>query len=321
MEEWPTWDLPVLQWGKSQGGVVGFSHSGWGLQVRTSELPNYEMPGFDGIGANEYIVDVTHPNTIDFISTVDTPSVWELNIWYHTLNVGFRTRISGETDFPCIYDDKVGLGRSYVKLDKLSYRGWIDGIRDGRAYVGDGKSHLIDFKANGVDVGTSGSEIQLKAGGNAHIEVKAAAYLDPLPDPSFDGLRYDEKPYWDVERARVKGKREVPVELIVNGEPVATQNLVADGQVRDLQFDVPLKQSSWIALRILPSSHTNPIFAIVDGKPIRASRRSAEWCLAAVNQCWTQKAPRIREAAPAHARKAYDHARRVYQQLITESSR
>ncbi len=319
MEEWPTWDLPVLQWGKSQGGVVGFSHSGWGLQVRTDELPNYEMPGFDGIGANEYIVDVTHPNTIDFISTVDTPSVWELNIWYHTLNVGFRTRISGETDFPCIYDDKVGLGRSYVKLDKLSYRGWIDGVRDGRAYVGDGKSHLIDFKVNGMEVGTNGSEIQLKAGANARIEVKAAAYLDPLPDPKFDGLRYDEKPYWDVERARVKGKREVPVEVIVNGEPVAVQNLVADGQVRDLQFDVPLKQSSWIALRILPSSHTNPIFAIVDGKPIRASRRSAEWCLAAVNQCWTQKAPRIRDSEREDARKAYDHARQVYQQLIKES--
>ena len=61
------------------------------------------MPAFDGIGANEYIVDVTHPNTVDFISTVDTPPIWELNIWYHTLNSGFRTRISGETDFPCIY--------------------------------------------------------------------------------------------------------------------------------------------------------------------------------------------------------------------------
>ena len=117
IEEWPSWDLPVLKWGKSQGGVTGFSHSGWGLQVRTDELPNYEMPGFDGIGANEYIVDVTHPDAIDFISMVDTPSIWELNIWYHALNVGFRTRVSGETDFPCIYGDKVGLGRIYVKLD------------------------------------------------------------------------------------------------------------------------------------------------------------------------------------------------------------
>ena len=33
IEEWPSWDLPVLKWGKSQGGVVGFSHSGWGLKI------------------------------------------------------------------------------------------------------------------------------------------------------------------------------------------------------------------------------------------------------------------------------------------------
>jgi hypothetical protein len=46
------------------------------------------MPKFDGIGANEYVVDVTH-DAVDFISAVDTPSVWELNIWYHTLNAGF----------------------------------------------------------------------------------------------------------------------------------------------------------------------------------------------------------------------------------------
>ena len=32
------------------------------------------MPPFDGIGANEYIVDVTH-DVVDFISAVDTPYV------------------------------------------------------------------------------------------------------------------------------------------------------------------------------------------------------------------------------------------------------
>lgn len=319
IDEWPSWDLPVLKWGKSQNAVTGFSHSGWGLEVKSDELPNYEMPGFDGIGANEYIVDVTHPDTIDFISMADTPSIWELNIWYHTLNVGFRTRVSGETDFPCIYDDKMGLGRSYVKLDKLTYQGWIEGVRDGRNYVGDGKSHLIDFTVNGHEVGVDGSEIRMKAGEMATVRVKAAAMLDPYPDPKFHDLSYNEKPYWDVERARIPKSREVPVELIVNGEAVATQTLVADGQVRELEFKVPIKISSWIALRILPSSHTNPIFAVVDGNPIRASRRSAEWALAAVNQCWTQKAPRIRENERDEARKAYDHAREVYTRLIKES--
>ncbi len=100
IEDWPTWDLPIFRWAKKQGAIVGFAHSGWGLQVMSHDLPSYEMPGFDGIGANEYIVDVTHPNTVDFISAVDTPYMWELNIWYHTLNVGFRTKIAGETDFP-----------------------------------------------------------------------------------------------------------------------------------------------------------------------------------------------------------------------------
>ena len=318
VDEWPSWDLPVLQWGKSQGGVVGFSHSGWGLQVRSDKLPNYEMPGFDGIGANEYVVDVTH-DAVDFISAVDTPSVWELNVWYHTLSAGFRARISGETDFPCIYDDKVGLGRSYVKLDQLSYRGWIDGIRDGRNYVSDGKSHLIDFTVNGVELGTNQSEVRIKAGEKAHVEVRVAAFLPRYPDPKFATLGLDQKPYWDVERARIPNTREVPVELIVNGESVATRNLLADGQVREVTFDVAIKKSSWVALRIFPSSHTNPIFAIVDGKPVRASRRSAEWCLAAVNQCWTQKSPRIRPEEREEARKAYDHARKVYRQRIAEA--
>ena len=318
VEQWPSWDLPVLQWGRKQGGIVGFSHSGWGLEVRTDQLPHYEMPGFDGIGANEYIVDVAH-DAVDFISAVDTPSIWELNIWYHTLNVGFRARISGETDFPCIYDDKVGLGRSYIKLDNLTYRGWIEGVRDGRCYVSEGKSHLMDFSVNGVEVGTEKSEVHLDSPQKVRVTAKVAAMLDRYPDPSFHNLGYEKKPYWDIERARVPDTREVPVELIVNGESVASRNLLADGQVREMVFDISIKKSSWIALRILPSSHTNPIFALVDGKPIRASRRSAEWCLAAVDQCWSQKAPRIRESERETAREAYDHAREVYRKRLAES--
>ncbi|HEV2762092.1 MAG TPA: CehA/McbA family metallohydrolase, partial [Pyrinomonadaceae bacterium] len=127
LEDWPSWNLPILKWAKRQGAVAGFAHSGWGLEVKSRELPNYELPPFDGIGANEYIVDVTH-DAVDFISAGDTPAVWELNIWYHTLNAGFRTRVSGETDFPCIYGERVGLGRSYVKIDgKLDYDAWCEG--------------------------------------------------------------------------------------------------------------------------------------------------------------------------------------------------
>ena len=319
IEQWPSWDLPVLRWAKSQGAVTGFSHSGWGLQVAAEELPTLEMPGFDGIGANEYIVDVTHPDTVDFISAVDTPYFWEMNIWYHTLNVGFRTRISGETDFPCIYQEKVGLGRSYVKLDELTYTGWIEGIRQGAAYVSDGKSHLIDFEVNGVELGSGEAELHLPEGDDVVVRVKAAAMLPRHPDPRFDGLGADEKPYWDVERARIPGTRNVPVELVINGRLEGTAEIVADGTMHELEFRTRVTRSSWIALRVPLSSHTNPIFVTVDDEPIRASRESAQWCLTAVNQCWSQKSPQIRESERESARKAYDHAREVYRRLIAES--
>ena len=329
IEDWPTWDLPILRWGKQQGAVVGFAHSGWGLAVTTDKLPNFEMPGFDGIGANEYIVDVTYPNTVDFISTMDTPYPWELNIWYHTLNVGFRTRISGETDFPCITDAVVGQGRVYAKVDgPLSYRAWLASVREGRSYVSDGRSHLMNFRANGMEVGTRApgqsedktSELDLAAPGTVHATVKAAAMLDAVPHPEIHNLPADQQPYWHIERARIGDTREVPVELIVNGQAAARKTLLADGNVRDISFDVPIEKSSWIAIRILGSSHTNPIFVVVAGKPIRASRDSAEWCLTAVNQCWTQKATKTSKVDLPDAIKAYDHARAVYTRLIPECS-
>jgi hypothetical protein len=327
-KHWPTLCLNTLRWAKKQGSVCGPAHSGWGLKVDTDELPNYIVPPFDQIGANEYIVDVTHEvpgpdgklaRAVDFISTVDTPSVWELNIWYHTLNVGYRTRISGETDFPCIYGERVGLGRSYVKLDsKLNYADWCEGIRQGRNYVGDGKSHLLEFKVNDVAMGEKGSELKLTQPASVKVQVKAAALLNEKPNSEIKNRHYADKPYWDIERARVGDAREVPVELIVNGYPVAKQKLVADGTLRDLVFDAKIERSSWVAVRILPSSHTNPIWVQVGDKPVRASKRSAEWCLKGVDQCWSQKQRFIKADEMEQAKQDYEHARQAYRKILGE---
>jgi len=318
IEQWPSWDLPILRWGKSQGGVVGFSHSGWGLEVKTDELPNYEIPPYDGIGANEYIVDVTH-DAVDFISSVDTPYVWELNIWYHTLNCGYRARLSGETDFPCIYGERVGLGRVYCKMNgPLNFDGFCDEIRNGRSYVGDGRSHLFDFAVNAQEVGTHGSEVRMASAGKVRVTAKVAAYLDEQEHPEMRRRPYSQKPYWDAERARVDGTRNVPVEVVVNGLPVDRKEIRADGHLEDVAFDVNVSQSSWIALRILPSSHTNPIFVLVDGKPIRVSKRSAQWCLDGVEKCWSQKVGRIRESERSEARAAYDVAATAYRRILAE---
>jgi len=355
LEEWPSWTQPVLEWGQKQGGVVGYSHSGWGLALpdvmpdgsrkfhgqpwggapaswegkATATMPDYAMPRFDGIGANEFIVTATN-GTCDFISAVDTPAIWELNIWYHTLNCGMETRISGETDFPCIYGDKVGLGRIYVKLPKdkpLTYEDWIQGLKDGRSYCGDGLSHLFDFAVNGLAVGetlpaTKPSHLPLKQPGKVHVTCDAAALLAEQPDAITNAIRarrLDEKPYWHLERSRIRETRTVPVELIVNGKPVQTRAIPADGSIQKLEFDVELKQSSWVALRVFPSCHTNPVFVEIDNKPIRASRKSADWCAQAVDVCWNAKVGRIREKERTAAKAAYDKAKAVYTKIATES--
>ncbi len=334
---WPTLGLSTLRWARKQGAVVGPAHSGWGLRLPDNALPNYNIPPFDGIGANEYIVDVTHNvegedgkpvPAVDFMSTVDTPAVWELNIWYHTLNAGFRTRISGETDFPCIYGERVGLGRSYVKLDgKLTYDDWCEGIRSGRCYVGDGRAHLMDFTAGDVAVGERGSELKMNAPGKITLVAKAAALLGEKPDPRLHGLGTvtgphgtpADKPFWSVERARIDGTREVTVEAIVNGESVAQKRIAANGDLRDITFDVPIEKSSWVALRILPAAHTNPVFVVVGEKPIRADKRSIEWCLKSVDQCWSQKEKQYDPKERDEARAAYEHARQVYTARLAEA--
>ena len=368
LEDWPSWTLPVLKWGKEQGGVVGYSHSGWGLQLpdimpdgsremlngygtasdgwkgkAADNLPDYAMPRFDGIGANEYVVTVAH-DVCHFISAVDTPSIWELNIWYHTLNAGFRARISGETDFPCIYGDKVGLGRIYVKLDKdqpLDFDNWILGVRDGRSYCGDGMSHVLDFKVTGappqvgprnsvistVSVGEPGysqklSTVELAKPANVKVSFDVNALLAEKMNDNTESIRkrrLDAKPYWHIERCRVGQTREVPVEIIVNGEVAATKNITADGKTQPLTFDIPIKQSSWVAVRILPSVHTNPIWVEVGGQPVRASKKSIDWCQQAVEVCWNAKKNQIREPERATAKAAYDEAAKIYESRLKEA--
>jgi hypothetical protein len=160
----------------------------------------------------------------------------------------------------------------------------------------------------------------VKSGQPLAIKCKAAGLLDEQPAPGDIAARdLDEQPYWHIERARVKGTRQIPVELIVNGKAVETKLIEADGTVNELQFEYTPERSSWVAIRVFPAAHTNPIFVEVDGSPIRASKRSAEWCLEAVDRCWESKSPQIRESERAAARAAYDHARAAYRRILSES--
>ncbi len=324
IEEWPSWGLPVFNWAKSQNAVTGYAHSGWGLEPSkpTKQLPNYILPKMDGIGANEYIVTVTQ-NVVDFYSAGDTPAPWELNMWYHSLNCGYTTRLSGETDFPCIYDERIGMARSYFKPEgNLSYDNYVEAIKKGRSYISEGNSHIINFSVNGLEAGTNESRLTLKGKESVKITARVVANLSEQQDESGAAIAQSaltEQPYWSIERARIGSTRKVRVELIVNGESVDTSEIIADGKWNDVSFNYPVNRSSWLALRVYPSSHTNPVFILIDDNPIR-ERRSAEWCVKAVNQCWKMKRVNIRPQELADAEAVYDKARKIYEKIIQDSS-
>lgn len=338
INDWPNLGLSILAWAKKQGAICGTAHSGLGLAVDSNALPCDIVPPFDNIGANEFVVDVTHELAdkdgkrvcpIDIYGVGDTPWPWELNLWYRTLDVGFRPRIAGETDFPCLIDERVGGSRSYVKLDgPLDVDPWIAGLAAGRSYVGDGRSHLIDFKVSDVreratarDVAAVGErDLELDRPAKVDVSVRAAALLPEAADASIGARSWKESPYWHLERARVEGTREVEVECVVNSQPAARQRLTCDGQERELHFEVELTRSSWIALRILPSCHTNPVFVNVARKPVRASAASAEFLLKCVDKCWTEKS-RYYSPGPEFeaAQQAYEHAREVYRSRASEA--
>ena len=328
IDQWPSWNIPILKWAKSQGALAGYAHSGHGLNVAATDLPNYLIPPFDSMGANEFIADVTHQGLVDFISGCDTRPFAELNIWYHTLNCGFQTAFVGETDFPCLTDERVGGGRTYVQLQgppagDRGYDQWISGIADANSYFGDGRSHIFHFTVDAESGNAGPRERHMHAPGKLHVAASICARLEPEITPETERIRRTSpygQPYWHLERARIAGCRRVPVELVVNGLAVQTQEIEADGSLHDVHFDLDVVRSSWIALRIFPSSHTNPVFVVVDGAPVRASQKSAQWCRSGVDVCWEQKSKRIRSSEIADAAAAFEHARRVYNQIVAECS-
>ena len=111
----------------------------------------------------------------------------------------------------------------------------------------------------------------------------------------------------------------MPIEILVNGEVAKTQELTGDGKFESMEIEVDIEKSSWVAVRILPSAHTNPIFIHVADEPIRANRKSAQWCIDAVAACWKSKKKQIRESERETAKKAYDQATKVYEQILAES--
>ena len=185
----------------------------------------------------------------DFISAMDTPRIAEWNMWYHLLNCGFPLKVSGETDFPCMSGLRVGQGRVYVRLgdvESVDFAAWCAGLAAGRSYVSDGFAHALEFTVNGR---RPGERLALEKPATVHVRAKVAfAARTPLAvahggvvpaggrrligdTVNLHGPRRDDE-FTAAGQTRL-------VELVVNGQPVASREVPADDQVHELEFNVP----------------------------------------------------------------------------------
>ena len=290
-------------------------------------LPNLAIPELNSVGAQEIFVTAAHGLT-DFISAMDTDRIREWNAWYHLLNAGFKVKASGETDFPCMSGTRVGQGRSYVFLGRqtaIDYRQWVAGIARGRSYVSDGYAHAFDFAVDGKP---SGDDVNLARAGKVMVKATVAFSPETPLEPAYGGaIPVGGRRY--IGDTIIKREIQAPdplyqrghrlVEVVVNGRVKASKEVPADGKEHPVEFSIDVDRSSWIAVRQFPQLHTNPVNVMVAGKPIRASRESALWALACVEQLWRVRARRIAATERPDAERAYEEAKATYRQIAAES--
>jgi len=223
---------------------------------------------------------------------------------------------------------RVGAGRVYVQLGakkKLNFAEWCRGLGAGQSYVSDGYAHALAFNVGGQAPGEN--DVRLAMPGNVAVTAKVA-FAPETPETVAQGLL---KPpagtrmsgdtvnlHAPRHRKFVKGGERL-VELIVNGQVAAKKIVSADGAIHDLKFEVAIARSSWVALRHFPHLHTNPVNVLVAGKPIRASRASAQWCAESVKILWRNRHRFIKPAERPAAKAAYDRALKTYERIAAES--
>ena len=244
---------------------------------------------------------------------------------------GLPLKASGETDFPCMSGTRVGQGRSYVQLGKparVDYAQWVDGLARGRSYVSDGYAHALEFSVDGRSSGRRAAARRARQGrrqshGRVFARDAARARLRRRRSPSAAGAtsatRSSNASRSMPDPLYERGQR--LVEVVVNGR-VAGEPRSAGRRPRAHARVLGRRSSAAAGWRCgsFRSCTRTPCTCLVGGKPIRASRDSAQWALACIDQLWRARSRRIADGERAEAEKAYEQARAYYRRAISESS-
>src|ERR1700730_10100389 len=154
------YSLPVLEWFRHQGALSGYSHAAadkapHGLGIT---LPNLLASAIDE-GTGDYVMSVAH-DAVDFITVGTGDFSIELNLWYHSLNAGFRTRIIGEV--PCTAAEAPPMNGVRSNIQPVSISQSRRTMLSNDITVSDRRAAIHEFRVNGrAPSNEIGSEVQL----------------------------------------------------------------------------------------------------------------------------------------------------------------
>lgn len=230
----------VLDSLRALGGVAGYAH-----QAET--FHGYRGLTLDGLREKVDMMEV-----LQFCAP-GGPMITEH--YYFLLNLGYRVTATAGSDFPwCgkphdgsaevpVHENaRIGNARFYTYLgDSLTYRSWMDGVREGRTFASTGPVLLLDVNGR-----LPGATVELESGGRIHVRATA----------------YGHDPQVPLER----------LEIVAHGEVIAAADAGDEGQSRSqLELTLALEpgHGMWIAARTtagpMQAAHTTPVYVTLDG--------------------------------------------------------
>lgn len=236
------WDVPT------NAMIAQRTHTQGGTASYTHPTSNPLDSYAATYGAKGLPVDVAS-GAIDVLDVMGSGYDPCLPFWYRLLNCGFHLPAAAGTD---VFLNRVtasppGWCRAYVHVpDGLTYEKWVAGLRAGRSFISNGP--MIDITVNDRE---SGDTVALDTPGKVRVKGRVRSQF-PL-----------EK-----------------LELVINGNVVASGNIAADKLGGSVDLEVPIERSGWIALRTAgpvvnrwPSgyglrAHANPVYLKVKDKPM-----------------------------------------------------
>ncbi|MBN1286104.1 MAG: CehA/McbA family metallohydrolase, partial [Anaerolineae bacterium] len=242
------------------GDPVMVSMAEWADRCRAQEgvvvLPHFPNPLCEA-AADIVLGKIDGVEIRDFGQGIDTFAV---NEWYRYLNLGYRVAAVGGTDKMFAGMPPGGV-RTYAHLlpgDDFTFENWGKAVRAGRTFTTSGPLLLLDVSGH-----EPGAVIDLPGAGAVHAAVHARSMA----------------PFHLLE-------------IVANGTVVARQTFDEGTQEAELEADIAIERSGWVAARCLShhtvwhvwpvraAAHTSPVYVDVAGSPRPFNAKDARYLLA-----------------------------------------